>query len=145
VEIEVGQGVVRIYHQGRRIAMHTLLEGKGEFSTSKAHYPHYKRYSETEYQEHYQVKMARIGEYAEQLFFLVVKHHPRDWTRTIQGILSLQKSYPANVVDLACKRALAYGVHQYSIIKNICHNGSYNMPVEFNTPQEEDSYEYTES
>ena len=145
VEVETGKDVVRIYHQGRQIAVHALLEGKGQFSTNKAHYPIHKRYSTTEYQEHYQVKMARIGEYAQQMFFLVVKHQPRDWTRTIQGILSLQKRYPARVIDLACKRALAYEVYQYSIIKNICQNGSYNMPVEFNTPQEENTYEYIES
>jgi len=95
VEIEVGKDLLRIYHQGRQIAVHTLLKGKGGFSTNKAHYPKYKMYSDTEYQEHYQVKMARIGEYAQQLFFLVVAHHPRDWRRTIQGILSLCKSYPA--------------------------------------------------
>jgi len=145
VEVEVGNKVVRIYHQGRQIALHALREGKGEFSTNKAHYPKYKRYSDTEYQEHYQVKMARVGEYTEQLFFLVVKNHPRDWARTIQGILSLQKSYPAEVIELACKRALAYEVYQYAIIKNICHNGSYHIPVEFNITGEEEIYEYTEN
>jgi len=132
VEIEVGKDLLRVYHQGRQIALHTLLKEKGEFSTNEAHYPKYKRYSDTEYQEKYQVKMAEIGEYAEQLFFLVTKHQPRDWGRTVKGIVSLRKSYPEKVIDLACRRALAYDVHQYSIIKNICYNGSYNMPVEFN-------------
>ncbi|GAG99238.1 unnamed protein product, partial [marine sediment metagenome] len=28
-------------------------------------------------------------------------------------------------------RALSFGVTRYSVIKNICHNGSYNLPVEF--------------
>ncbi len=132
VEIEMGEDLLKVYYQGRQIAVHTLLQGKGAFSTNEAHYPQYKRYSETEYQEKYQVKMAEMGEYAEQLFFLVVKHQPRDWSRTVKGIVSLKKSYPESVINLACKRALAYDVHQYSIIKNICHNGSYNLPVEFN-------------
>jgi len=136
VDIEVGKDLLRVHHQGKHIAVHTLLKGKGGFSTNEAHYPQYKRYSHTEYQEKYQVKMAQIGAYAEQLFFLVVKHQPRDWSRTVQGIVSLKKRYPANVIDLACKRALAYDVHQYSIIKNICHNGSYNMPVEFSVNSE---------
>ena len=136
VDIEVGKDLLRVYHQGKHIAVHPLLKEKGGFSTNEAHYPQYKRYSHTEYQETYQVKMAQIGAYAEQLFFLVVKHQPRDWSRTVQGIVSLKKSYPANVIDLACKRALAYDVHQYSIIKNICHNGSYNMPVEFSVNSE---------
>jgi hypothetical protein len=112
--------------------VHTLLKGKGAFSTNEAHYPQYKRYSDTEHQEKYQVKMAEIGEYAEQLFFLVIKHQRRDWSRTVKGIVSLKKNYPENVINLACKKVLAYDVHQYSIIKNICHDGSYNMPTEFN-------------
>lgn len=132
VEIEMGKDLLRAHYQGRQIALHTLLKGKGEFSTNEAHYPKYKRYSDTEYQEKYQVKMAEMGKYAEQLFFLVVKHQPRDWSRTVKGIVSLKKSYPEEVINLACRRALAYDVHQYSIIKNICCNGSYNMPVEFN-------------
>ena len=49
VEVETGKDVVRIYHQGRQIAVHALLEGKGQFSTNKAHYPIHKRYSTTEY------------------------------------------------------------------------------------------------
>jgi len=103
VEIEMGKDLLRIYYQGRQIAPHTLLKGKGEFSTNEAHYPKYKRYSDTEYQEKYQVKMAKIGVYAEQLFFLVVKHQPRDWGRTVKGIVSLGKSYPAEIINLASK------------------------------------------
>lgn len=75
--------------------------------------------------------MTHIGRYAEQLFFLVIKEHPRDWGRTVQGILSLRKSYPDKVIEAACRRALSFGVTRYSVIKNICHNGSYRMPVEF--------------
>lgn len=75
--------------------------------------------------------MAEIGEYAEQLFLLAVGNQPKNWNRIIQGILSLKKSYPPGIINLACRRALAYGVHQYQTIRNICRNGSYNLPVEF--------------
>ncbi len=131
VEIEQGKEFLKIYYQGKQIALHSVLKGKGGFSTVDSHYPKYKRHSETEYQEKYQVKMSQIGEYAQQLFFLIVEKKPRDWSRPVQGILALTKTYPKEIVDLACKRALAYEVYQYSTIKNICHNGSYNMPVEF--------------
>ena len=145
VDIEVGKDILRVYHQAKHITVHALLKGKGGFSTNEAHYPHYKRYSDTEYQEKYQVKMAEIGEYAEQLFFLVMKHQRRDWGRTVRGIVSLKKSYPENVIDLACKRALAYDVHQYSIIKNICRNGSYNMPIEFSVTSGGNTDEHIEN
>ncbi|MCK5766824.1 MAG: IS21 family transposase, partial [Candidatus Atribacteria bacterium] len=131
VEIELTRNLLKVFYQGKEIAVHPRLPGKGKFCTNNSHYPAYKIYSNTEYQEKYQVKMAHIGTYTEQLFFLIIKEHPRDWNRTVQGILSLRKTYPEEVIEAACKRALSFGVIRYSVIKNICHNGSYNLPVEF--------------
>ena len=131
VEIELSKNLLKVFYQGKEITVHLRLTGRGTFSTNNSHYPTYKRYSDTEYQEKYQVKMAHIGRYSEQLFFLVIKEHPRDWNRTIQGILSLGKTYPDEVIEAACRRALSFGVIRYSVIKNICHNGSYMLPVEF--------------
>ncbi len=131
VEIELAKNLLKVFYQGKEITVHPHLSGRGKFSTNNSHYPAYKRCSDTEYQEKYQAKMAHIGTYTEQLFFLVIKEHPRDWNRTVQGILSLGKTYPHKVIEAACKRALSFGVTRYSVIKNICHNGSYNLPVEF--------------
>lgn len=132
VEIELGKNLLKIYYEGKEIALHNVSKGRGKFSTNESHYPKYKRYSETEYQEKYQAKMSEIGIYAEQIFFLIKDTEPGLWGRTVQGILSLKESYPDKVINLACKRALAYNVYQYTIIKNICNNGSYNLPIEFN-------------
>jgi len=131
VEIELAKNLLKVFYQGKEIAVHPRFSGRGKFRTNNSHYPAYKRCSDTEYQEKYQAKMAHIGTYTEQLFFLVIKEHPRDWNRTVQGILSLGKTYPHKVIEAACKRALSFGVTRYSVIKNICHNGSYNLPVEF--------------
>ncbi|MFH1645899.1 MAG: IS21 family transposase [Candidatus Omnitrophota bacterium] len=140
VEIELTTELLRVYYCGKQICLHARLKGQGEFSTNENHYPRYKRYSQTEYQERYQVKMAQIGEFAEQIFFLLVERCPRDWSRPVQGILSLTKSYASEVINLSCKRALSYGVHQYQIIKNICSNGSYALPVEFNISEDNNEY-----
>jgi transposase len=129
--IELTEKLLKVAYQGKEIALHPRLSGRGKFSTKPSHYPAYKRYSDTEYQERYQAKMAQIGVYAEQLFFLIVQNHPKDWNRTVQGILSLKKTYPKEVIEAACRRALSFGVVRYSVIKNICHNGSYRLPVEF--------------
>ena len=130
VEINLTEKLLKISCQGKEIATHPRQSGRGNFSTSNSHYPAYKRYCETEYQEKYQVKMAQIGTYSEQLFFLILKEHPRDWHRPVAGILSLAKRYSNDVIEASCKRALAYGITQYSVIKNICHNGSYLLPLE---------------
>lgn len=141
VDIEITKNILKVFYEGKEIAVHPLQKGKGNFSTNKNHYPAYKRFSETEYQERYQTKMASIGPFSEQLFFLIVKEHPREWGRTVQGILSLLKYYPKEIVELSCKRALAFRVCKYQVIKNICENGSYNLPIEFNC-EEDESHEY---
>ncbi len=130
VEINLTEKLLKISYQGKEIATHPRLTGRGNFSTQKSHYPAYQCYCETEYQEKYQAKMSQIGDYAEQLFFLILKEHPRDWPRPVAGILSLTKSYPPEIVEASCRRALFFGITQYSIIKNICHNGSYSLPLE---------------
>ncbi|MBU1062508.1 MAG: hypothetical protein KJ952_07330 [Candidatus Omnitrophica bacterium] len=132
VEIELTKELLKVYYNHKEIAVHIRLEGRGNFRTQESHYPRYKRFSDTEYQERYQVKMAAIGGYAEQVFFRIIDEHPHDWSRPVQGILSLIKIYPKEVVDLSCKRALAFEAHQYQVIKNICFTGSYLLPVEFN-------------
>lgn len=138
VEIDMSKELLRVFYQGREITVHPKANGRGGFSTNMNHYPQYKRFSDTEYQERYQAKMTQIGPYAEQVFFLVLEHHPKDWSRTIQGVLSLLKNYPKEIIESACKRALAFKVYQYQIIKNICNNGSYNLPIEFNFEEAKD-------
>lgn len=141
VDIELDKNILRIFYQNKEIALHPRQGGKGKFSTDNSHYPQYKRYSETEYQEKYQAKMAEIGPYAEQLFFQIVEQHPKEWARTVQGILSLLKNYSKEIVESACKRGLAFGVNRYTILKNICGNGSYLLPIEFNFEQEVENNE----
>jgi hypothetical protein len=142
VDIDISKELVRIFYQGKEIAVHPRTCEKGKFQTNINHYPKYKRFSDTEYQEMYQAKMAQIGPYAEQMFFFVIEKQPYDWSRTVQGILSLSRSYPKDVINLACKRAIAFGVHQYHVIKKICYNGSYSLPVEFNNLEEINENEY---
>ncbi len=143
VEIEVTKDLIKVYYNYREIAVHPRIDSRGKFSTQQSHYPKYKRYTDTEYQEKYQVKMAQIGEYAEQIFFKIKEEHPNSWWRPAQGILSLVKKYPKEIVNLSCKRALSFGVYQYQTIKNICYNGSYVLPLEFNF--EETEYECIEN
>jgi transposase len=137
VEIELGENLLKVYHKGKQIALHPRVSGRGQFSTTKSHYPKYKRYAETEYQEKYQTKMAQIGPFAEQLFFLIVAENDSYWAKPVKGILSLTKKYSPQVVNLACKRALAYGAYHYQTVKKICEKGTYVLPVEFSTIQEE--------
>jgi hypothetical protein len=137
VEIVCGEKLLKVYYKGKQIALHPLLSGRGQFNTIQSHYPRYKRYSETEYQEKYQTKMAQIGPFAEQLFFFMVAENDSYWAKPVKGILSLTKHYPPHVVNLACKRALAYGAYHYQTVKKICEKGTYILPLEFSFAQGE--------
>lgn len=131
VEFELTKELLRVYHNGVLITTHKRQQGRGNFSTITSHYPKYKVYSETNYQEKYQNKMSKVGPFAEQLF-LVMCENNNYWLRAAQGILSLTKRYSAEVVNLACKRALAYQAYYYRVVKSICEKGTYNLPVELN-------------
>ena len=132
VEICVDEKLVNIYYATELIASHIRLTGRGEFRTCKGHYPRYKCQSPSELQERYQGKMAKIGHYAEQMCLALIREQQRSWYRPVQGILSLVKSHPPEVVNLACQRALAYQALGYQRVKRICNNGSYLLPLDMN-------------
>jgi len=130
VNIEVTNSLVRISYQAREIALHKRSDKKGSFVTVEAHYPKYKNILSTEYQEHYFTKMNEIGSYAVQFFMGLLDDNPHSWQRTASGILALVKEYDPKVIDLACKRALLFKVFSYSVVKNICKQGTYNLPTD---------------
>lgn len=136
VDIELTESLLRVYYSGEQIALHSRIDAQGEFSTDSSHYPKYKQYSETEQQEKYQLRMAEIGAFAEQMFFLILKENKGYWSQPVSGILSLTKKYPVDVINLACKRAVAYGAHQYQVVKKICESGAYVLPLEFGSKEE---------
>lgn len=129
VEIESDNKLVKILYNGKQIALHEKAVTRGEFKTVDGHYPKFKNYLSTEYQEEYQIKMKQIGADAGRMFLALVASYPNRWNRPAQGILSLTKFYPKEVVNLACRRALAFNVAEYSTIRNICSNGSYKLPI----------------
>lgn len=130
VDINIANKIVKISFNGKQVAVHEMAKGRGEFKTNEHHYPRYKYIAGTDYQKLYQNKMAKIGEYAEELFLKLLKEQKNSWHQSVKGILSLKKHYADEVVNLACKRALYYGATQYRRVKNICSNGLYTLPLE---------------
>jgi transposase len=130
VEVEVEVHLIRIRYGGKVIALHTKRKGRGEFSTCPEHYPTYQSPYSTDQRRIYHQKMQQIGSHAEAIFLALVQSCPYTWYRITQGILSLTRTFPRAIVNLACQRALAYQVLQYRVVKKICENGSYQLPIE---------------
>jgi len=137
VDIELTDNILRISKDEIDIAVHPVAAGKGNFSTIESHYPKHKRMTDSEYQEIYRSKMAQIGSYAEKMFYRIVKDRPNHWGRTVKGILSLKGRYPKSIIEAACRRAYYFGAASYQIVKRICRNGTYSLPLE------EETYEFT--
>ena len=46
-----------------------------------------------------------------------------------QDGINLRKTYSDEIIDLACKRALHFGIYSYVMIKRILENNCYNLPL----------------
>lgn len=132
VEVHIREKLISILHEGKEIAVHTKSEEKGSFITNTSHYNKYKLFNpeSSEYRSSYQEKMKQIGGFAGKLFAVILDKKPNSWYRTTRGILSLKTLYDDHTIDLACKRALAFEITEYSTVKNICKTGSYNLPID---------------
>ena len=108
------------------------VKEKGAFITNISHYNKDKLFNpeSSEYRSSYQEKMKQIGSFAGKLFVVILDKKQNSWYRTTRGILSLKTLYDNHTIDLACKRALAFEITEYSTVKNICKTGSYNLPID---------------
>ncbi|MDI6641097.1 MAG: hypothetical protein QME68_02155 [Elusimicrobiota bacterium] len=77
-----------------------------------------------------QSHLWKIAEQSEAYFEELVKHQPNWCSRAIKGIIALAKEYSIEQVDIACKKALHFGVYSYRVIKSICEQGIRDIPAE---------------
>lgn len=136
VEIEIEEKLLKIYYNGQQVAIHQKATDKGQFITTESHYPPFKLITSIKTKQKYQDKMVAIGNYAAEIFLLIVKEQKHYWLNTVRGILSLNKIYSAEVINKSCARAIAYNALSYRSIKNICSSGCYDMPIDLNHQKE---------
>lgn len=133
VTLKISDNLIKIYSQYELIATHLKIEGKGQFSTNNAHYPEYKVKTKTQLQYEYRQKMLEIGPHALEFFNKVLEKTKNHWGKPIYGIFKLKDKFGSEVVENACKRALAFGSLKYQTIKNICEKGLYEQPIDTGT------------
>lgn len=74
--------------------------------------------------------MLEIGPNALEFFHKVLEKNQNHRGKPIYGILKLKDKFGNEVIETACKRALAFGSIKYQTIKNICEKGLYEQPVD---------------
>lgn len=125
VKIKYTSGNVEISFNNIRIAFHKRDITPGGYTTKKEHMPsHHKFYTEWSPQRFINWSKKQ-GMYVEQVIAEILKRrqHPEQAYRSCLGVLSLEKKYNGERVNLACKRAIEYGAYKYKAIKNILDKG----------------------
>lgn len=135
VSIRYNQQILRIVYQTEQVAVHLINSKQGEYITQRSHLPEYKYYSQTEYQQKYESRMADLGQDAAEYFAFLLTTKKGYWSRIARAILGLAKEHGSKVVNLSLKRALAHKATSVTTIKNIIDHQLYLLPIEPQLPK----------
>lgn len=127
VTVRYNQSVIRVVCDGDEIALHTVCTGQGNSATDRLHLPPNKVYSEAEYRQRHETKMTQIGPNGHQYFIMLLGKCPRYWFQKVRPIYGMVSKYGPELVEKALGRALAYGVVDSGIIRNILEKKLYDI------------------
>jgi len=121
VEVRLSVRTVEIFHQGRRVALHTRSFERGGFTTDPAHRP-------KAHQHHLEWTPSRLidwgntlGPYTGQAVraLLKSKPHPEQGYRACLGLIRLARDYGRERMEAACRRALHLHSVSYKSVQSI--------------------------
>lgn len=131
LDVRVTSQVVELFHHSTRVASHLRSSFKGRHSTIAAHMPtahqHYAAWTPQRLIQW----AATTGEATARVVetILASRPHPQQGFRSCLGIMRLGKSYGAERLEAACRRALAIGACSYKSLESILKQGLDAQPV----------------
>jgi len=130
-EIRLSAQGVEIFHKGTRGASHPRSLLKGRHSTVAAHMPKAHRHYAAWTPQRLIRWAAQSGGATAQVVetILASRPHPQQGFRDCLGIMRLGKSYSAERLEAACRRALTLGACSYKSMESILKNGLDRRPV----------------
>lgn len=134
VKVAYTRSMVYIYHEGKKVAVHSRSFKLGAYSTIKehlcSHHQHYRDRS-PDYYRNLSAKISKVlYEYVCQLF--EQKRYPEQLYRSCDGLLALARKSDTEVLEKACKTAMENGIYSYKFIKNIIENHMENESIQNN-------------
>lgn len=125
VRIVFSNSVVEIYYRQERIAIHTRIKSKYQYSTIDEHIPSFHRFVSEWSPEKFINWAGFIGEECKYFITKILdkKQHPEQSYKSCLGVLHLAKKVGNTRLNNACKRALSYQAYNYKIIENILEKG----------------------
>jgi transposase len=130
VTVRFNDSLMRIIFEGEQVALHKRATGEGNYVTARCHLPDYKIYSQTEYQQRFEEKMAEVGDYAHEYFRFLLETKESYWFRSVRAILGFANQYGNEAVNKTLKRAMYYKVTDLTTLKNILEKKLYLVSEE---------------
>ncbi len=131
VEVRLSQGVVEIFHGGKRAASHARSLVRGRFVTDPAHMP-------ASHRQHLEWTPSRLISWGESVGpntaalvagILERRPHPEQGYRSCLGLMNLAKQYSPQRLEAAASRAVSVGAYSWKSAKNILSRGLERAPV----------------
>jgi transposase len=132
VEARFTQTTVEVFFNGRRLASHARLTGRGRFSTQLEHMPRAHR-AQAEWTP------SRLIAWAEQTGpatgrlvagILERRPHPEQGYRACLGLMRLGRVHGPNRLEAACRRAEHLRSYRYRTVEHILINQQDRLPLE---------------
>jgi transposase len=131
VDVRLTAESIEVFHKSRRIASHRRSKIIGQHTTIDQHMPkphqHYAQWTPERL-----VRWAgKNGAATQKLIetILASRPHPQQGFRPCLGIMSLEKTFGAQRLENACKRALTIGGTSYRSVLAILKNGLDQQPL----------------
>jgi transposase len=130
VEVRLSQGVVEVFHGGKRIASHVRSYVRGRFVTDPAHMP-------ASHRRHLEWTPSRLVSWGETVGpqtaalisgILERRPHPEQGYRSCLGLMRLAKEYDPERLEAAAARAVSAGAFSFRSVKNILSRGLERAP-----------------
>jgi len=122
--IHYTKGMVEVYYNHRRIALHSRNPSKGSYNTNKEHlsstHKHYSDWSPEFFKNKALPHGNSVAACVEQIIARV--DYPEIGYKRAMGVIQLHRSYGSQRLDNACKRALQADAVSYRRIQNILKN-----------------------
>ena len=125
LDVRLSAGTVEVFHKGQRVASHRRSRIPGHYETVKAHMPEGHQ-RQLEWTPQRLLRWAAdTGPHTQTLIQAVLdsRPFPQQAFNACLGIMRLGKSFGAQRMEAACRRALHFGTIRYKSLESILKNG----------------------
>ena len=134
VKVAYTRSMVCIYHEGKKVAVHSRNFKLGAYSTVKEHLCSHHRHYRDRSPDYYRNLSAKISKVLYEYVCLLFeqKRYPEQLYRSCDGLLALARKSDTEALEKACKTAMENGIFSYKFIQNIIENHMEDESIQSN-------------